>query len=76
MRDGISRNGLYEQRRCQAVFTPGYKKAVPEPRKDGGYNYSYSDHFYNMQGCGYAVVNLYQDRQSKMLKKDFEVIPR
>lgn len=76
MRDGISRNGLYEHRRCQAVFTPGYKNAVSEPRKDGGYNYSYSDHFYNMQGCGYAVVNLYQDRKSKLLKRDFEVIPR
>jgi hypothetical protein len=30
----------------------------------------------HIEGCGYAVVNLYQDRRSKMLKKDFEVIPR
>lgn len=29
----------------------------------------YSDQFYNMQACGYAVVNIYQDKKNKDIKK-------
>ena len=76
IRDRMTQQNRYEVRRSQAVFTPGYKNATNFSPKDGGYNYDYSDHFYSMQACGYAVVNLYQDNKTKRMKKDFEVISR
>lgn len=75
MRDHLTSSNKYEVRRCQAVFTAGYKNPVTFDKKDEGYNYDYSDHFYNMQASGYAVVDIYQDSKSKQIKT-FEVIPR
>ena len=74
IRDGLSRMGLYERKIGQAVFTPGYKKAV-NVDKDG-YNIYYSDQFYSMQACGYAAVNLFRDGHTQRLKERYEVISR
>lgn len=74
IRDGLSRMGLYEQKIGQAVFTPGYKKAVNVDKK--GYNIYYSDQFYSMQACGYAAVNLFRDGHTQRLKERYEVISR
>ena len=76
IRDWLTAQNNYEVRRSQAVFTPGYKNARSFSPKSGGYSYDYSDHFYNMQACGYAVVDIYQDYKSKLMKKDFEVVSR
>ncbi len=76
IRDRLTSQNNYEVRRSQAVFTPGYKNARSFSPKSGGYSYDYSDHFYNMQACGYAVVDIYQDNKSKGMKKDFEVVSR
>jgi hypothetical protein len=76
MRDHLTSSNKYEVRRCQAVFTAGYKNPVTFDKNDEGYNYDYSDHFYNMQASGYAwSVDIYQDSKSKQIKT-FEVIPR
>ena len=74
VRDGLTRMGLYKQKIGQAVFTPGYKKAVNVDEK--GYNIYYSDQFYSMQACGYAAVNLYRDSHTERMKDRYEVISR
>lgn len=75
MRDRITSQGNYELRRCQAVYTAGYKNAVNVDNEGEGYTLNYSDQFYNMQASGYAVVDIFQDTKSKKIKT-FEVISR
>lgn len=75
MRDRLTVGNKYEMRRCQAVYTAGYKNSANFDKKDEGYNLHYSDQFYNAQACGYAVVDIYQDLKDKTIKT-FEVISR
>ncbi|MDX9780860.1 MAG: hypothetical protein RBT66_07470 [bacterium] len=75
MRDRLTVGNKYELRRCHAVYTAGYKNGANFDKKGKGHNSHYSDQFYSMQACGYAVVDIYQNLNDKSIKS-VEVISR